>query len=134
MGPFTIKEVLSPITYRLNLPKTWKIHNVFHANLLSKFTENDIHGPNPEPPIPDVIEGQEEYEVEGIIDHRIQKNQQQYFVKWKGYDHYENSWEPEENLLPHAQDILKEYQKEHDLTPYQDPYPNTHKRKTKKQR
>jgi len=33
-GPFIIAEVLGPITYRLQLPASWKIHNIFHATLL----------------------------------------------------------------------------------------------------
>jgi hypothetical protein len=32
-GPFEIDEVLGPVTYSLKLPKTWKIHDVFHAIL-----------------------------------------------------------------------------------------------------
>ena len=32
--PFTITEVLGPVTYRLKLPTTWQIHDVFHATLL----------------------------------------------------------------------------------------------------
>ena len=35
-GPFTITEVIRPVTYRLKLPATWKIHNVFHATLQRK--------------------------------------------------------------------------------------------------
>ena len=33
-GPFEIEEVLGPVTYRLKLPISWKIHNVFHVVLL----------------------------------------------------------------------------------------------------
>ena len=33
-GPFEIIDVLGPLTYRLNLPEAWRIHNVFHASLL----------------------------------------------------------------------------------------------------
>jgi hypothetical protein len=33
-GPFEIDEVLGPVTYRLKLLESWKIHNVFHATLL----------------------------------------------------------------------------------------------------
>jgi hypothetical protein len=115
LGPFKITKVLSPLTYQLKLPETWRIHNVFHATLLSGYTENDVHGPNPEPPPPDLIDGEEEYEVEGILNHRSRNGKTQYYVKWKGYDHEENSWETEAQLAPHAQEILEEYQKEHDM-------------------
>jgi hypothetical protein len=33
-GPFRIKDKLSDLTYRLELPAHWKIHNVFHVNVL----------------------------------------------------------------------------------------------------
>ena len=33
-GPFEIIDILGPLTYRLRLPETWKVHNVFHASLL----------------------------------------------------------------------------------------------------
>ena len=33
-GPFVITKVLGPVTYRLKLPTSWRIHNVFHAMLL----------------------------------------------------------------------------------------------------
>ena len=117
LGPFKITQVLSPLTYQLELPETWRIHNVFHANLLTEYTENDIHGPNPEPPPPDLIDGEEEYEIEGILNHRTRKGKIEYYTKWKGYDHEENSWEIEAQFLPHAQEILEEYQNEHHLKP-----------------
>jgi hypothetical protein len=45
-GPFKIKEVLGLVTYRLKLPTTWKIHNVFHAVLLKPYVETEVHGEN----------------------------------------------------------------------------------------
>ena len=69
-GPFTITKVLSPIIYQLRLPKTWKIHPVFHASLLSPYRENKVHGRNFPAPPPDLINGEEEYEIEKIIHHR----------------------------------------------------------------
>ena len=69
-GPFTIVKVLSPITYELKIPKTWKIHPVFHTSLLSPYGKTDVHGSNfPKPP-PDLIEGEEEYKIEKILCHR----------------------------------------------------------------
>ena len=34
-GPFEISQVVSSLAYHLCLPPTWKIHDVFHASLLS---------------------------------------------------------------------------------------------------
>jgi hypothetical protein len=66
-GPFTITKVLSPIVYQLQLPQTWKIHNVFHVSLLTSYQENEIHSRNFPAPPPELIQGEEEYEIEKII-------------------------------------------------------------------
>jgi hypothetical protein len=66
-GPFTIIDVLSPITYQLTLPSQWRIHPVFHAALLSPYKENKTHGPNFIAPPPDIIDGKEEQKIEVII-------------------------------------------------------------------
>ena len=51
-GPFKIRRVLSPITYQLQLPLSWKIHDVFHIDLLTPYNETKMHGPNyNEPPL-----------------------------------------------------------------------------------
>ena len=36
-GPFTITKAISPVVFRLKLPSTWKIHNMFHASLLTPY-------------------------------------------------------------------------------------------------
>ena len=69
-GPFKIAKVLSPVTYQVTLPPTWKIHNVFHIDLLTPYHETEIHGPNYSRPPPDLISGEEEYEIERILDMR----------------------------------------------------------------
>ena len=45
-GPFSITEVLGPVTYRLQLLASWQIHNVFHAALLWPYKENEVYGQN----------------------------------------------------------------------------------------
>jgi hypothetical protein len=107
-GPFRISEVLSPVSYRLLLPTGWRIHNVFHSALLTPFKETDIHGPSYPSPIPDIIDGEEEFEIEGILKHKIRKGKTQFLIRWKNCPTTEDSWEPEENVA-HAQDAVKEY-------------------------
>jgi hypothetical protein len=69
-GPFKIKEVLRPVTYRLKLPNTWKIHDVFHAVLLKPYVETKVHSENFSRPIPDILDGEEFYNMETILKHQ----------------------------------------------------------------
>ena len=113
-GPFTISEVLGPLTYRLKLPHQWKIHDVFHATLLTPAKETQAHGPNfPQPP-PDLIAGEEEWEVEAIVGHRTRRKKTEYLVHWKGYPASERTWEPATGL-GNAKEMLDEYKKKNKL-------------------
>ena len=90
-GPFEITRVLSPLTYQLRLPSTWKIHNVFHALLLSSYCSTEAHGPSFLNLPPDIINNEEEYEVEAILSHKGPKARRLYLTAWKGYSSAENT-------------------------------------------
>jgi hypothetical protein len=45
-----------------------------------------------------MVNGEQEYEVEEILDSRISRCQLQYLVHWQGYDISECIWELVENL------------------------------------
>ena len=98
---------MSPVTYRLQLPQSFKIHNVFHVDLLIPYHETKEHGTNYLQPPPDLIDGEEEYEVESIINDRTYRRKKQYLVKWLGYPESENSWVNETDL--HSPELLAEY-------------------------
>ena len=107
-GPFIIERVLGPLTYQLKLPKTWRIHPVFHVTLLTPFKENPIYGQGFTKPPPNQTEDGEEYKVEAIVEHRKRGNGYHYLMKWKGYETAENTWEPLSNLK-NATDIIKKW-------------------------
>ena len=116
-GPFKISRVLSPVVYQLTLPIQWKqrrIHDVFHASLLTPYHETEAHGVNHLEPPPNVIEGEEEYEVEKILDlRRIGRNKKlHYLIQWKGYSEAHDTWEPEDNV-EHAQESIKQFHQQH---------------------
>ena len=69
-----------------------------------------ITRPNYTRPPPDLVNGEEEYEVEKIIDMKQmgRRRKMYYLVKWKGYPTSDNSWEPRENI--HAEELIKEFQ------------------------
>ncbi|QRW18200.1 Retrotransposable element Tf2 protein [Rhizoctonia solani] len=107
LGPFKVTEKISSHAYRLELPETLKIHDVFYVGLLLKAHESPSQ-PFPSRPPPETIEGEEEYEVEQIIDSKRQQGKWFYLIKWKGYGPEDNSWEPEE-LLKHSQEEIKHF-------------------------
>jgi hypothetical protein len=63
-GPFSITDVILPVVYRLTLPPSWKIHNIFHVSLLTPYKEMEEHSLNFAEPPPELIEEHKEYEVE----------------------------------------------------------------------
>jgi hypothetical protein len=100
------------MAFQLRLLLTWKIHDVFHASLLSSYKETVEHGPNYSNFPGDLISGEEEFELDRILSHCGARGRRQYLVSWKGYSTAENTWEPEENLK-HAQTILRAYKLRH---------------------
>ena len=109
-GPFPIQRVLSSINYQLMLPEQWKIHDVFHVDLLTPYRETEFHGANYTRPLPDLIEDKEQYEVEQVLDecnHGCWKKKQ-YLVKWKGYPDSDNQWLDAKDM-ENTQELIAEF-------------------------
>jgi hypothetical protein len=111
VGPFLISKQISPVNYQLELPRDAKVHPVFHVSMLEPA--------DPATPIQMQFRYQEEepneFEVEKILRKRGRGGYQEpyeYLVKWKGYPHTENTWEPETNLM-NCQQRLREFRQEH---------------------
>ena len=115
-GPFTITKQVSPVAYQLQLPPAWTIHNVFHTSLLTRYHETQKHGPNYTQPPPQIIDGDQEFEVERVMGHRYfgKGHKLQYLIKWQGYPTADNTWEPKE--LVFAPKLIAAYHQEHLLT------------------
>ena len=60
----------------------------------------EVHGdPKAEQPVYLAGDDEAEYEVEKLLADRVIRGRRQYLVHWKGYGDFEDSWEPEENLV-----------------------------------
>ena len=69
------------------------LHPVFPIVKLTLVTPDPIPGHTSEPPPPPLlVKGNEEYEVEEILDSRMCYNRLEYLIKWKGYNAGHNSW------------------------------------------
>ena len=58
------------ISLELQLPLAIKIHNVFHPNLLQKASTDPLTGQVNEPAPPVIIDNEDEWELEDILDAR----------------------------------------------------------------
>jgi hypothetical protein len=82
LGPFKIAKLVGLVAYQLELPPQFKIHNVFHVSLLEPYHENLIPERHQEPPTPVEIEGQEEFEVQEVLDSKKIRGKLLYLVFW----------------------------------------------------
>lgn len=79
--PFKIIKKQGPVMSELELSLQWKIHPVFHVTLLTKYPENKTHGANYTRLLPELVDGEKEYEVERIKQSKVDKRLLYYLVK-----------------------------------------------------
>ena len=109
LGPYPITARIGTHAYRLKLPATMsRIHPVFHVVKLLPAPRDTIPGRrNTEVPEPDIINDEEHYEVEEILDSRFFRRKLQYLVAWKGYGYEENTWTNATDV--NANDLVKAF-------------------------
>ena len=113
LGPFTVERKIGNGAYQLQLPLSMKrIHPVFNVVKLTPAPDDPILGRRmPPPPPPEIIDGEEEWVVEDILDSKLINQKLRYLVKWKDFRMEHNSWEPRENV--HAPDIIVDFYQKH---------------------
>jgi Chromo (CHRromatin Organisation MOdifier) domain len=114
LGPFPVERKVGNNTYRLCLPPSMsRIHPVFNVIKLTPAPEDPITGwRTVPPPLSEIIDGEEEWVVEEILDSRMMNRKLCYLIKWKDFrvaaEH--NSWEPWDNVhAPMAPRLHKKY-------------------------
>lgn len=118
LGPYRITEVISPVAYKLDIPKSWRIHPVINISHLKANKDGSKDFPDrPEyqpPPPPEHISGEDFYRIEAFRKHRYVRNQLQFWIKWSGYGDDENTWKSakflQNEMTPESyQSLLRAY-------------------------
>ena len=116
LGPYPVERAVGQ-SYRLQLPRSMqRLHPVFPVIKLRPAPPDPIPGRRqPPPPDPEVVDGEERWEVVEILNSRFFRKRLQYLVSWKGFGYEENSWEDEKDV--DAPDLIREFYQSHPGAP-----------------
>jgi len=111
LGPYKVKGVVSSNAIELELPKSIKIHPVVNISRVQLY-KPQVEGQKKIPPKPVIIEGEEEFKVEKILNKRTVREKEKFLVRWKEYTVEKNTWENRENL-ENAKELVEEFERKY---------------------
>ncbi|SPO30394.1 related to pol protein [Ustilago trichophora] len=107
-GPYPVKERIGRRAYRITLPASLKVHDVFHISMLEPAKSSSLAQRSQLPVDPPLPDEELEYEVEAIVGKQVRNGQLEYKVLWRGYPEEAASWEPQ--ALLSCPDLIREYE------------------------
>jgi len=111
VGPYKVKKIVLSNAVELELPSTVKIHPVVNVSRIQQYV-GQVEGQKKEQPLPVIIEGEEEWEVERILNKQQVRGKDKYLVCWKEFTAESDTWEGRENLK-NAKEAIEEFKREH---------------------
>ena len=109
-GPFKVTAIVGS-SYKLELPKTMRIFNVFHPKLLTLAATDPLPRQKNPPPPPTIVDSLSEWVVDDIIDSRRFGKRLKYQVKWEGFDEDLTWWNIDRGEFHNAQDVVDDFHK-----------------------
>ena len=118
-GPFRVLHPVGKQAYKLELPKKWRIHDVFYMSLLEQDITRKGRVDNENVEL-DVGNENGEYEVEAIRESEVYARESEsdhlpglyYLVSWKEYLGEENTWEPT-SMVQHLRKLISLFHNDH---------------------
>jgi len=111
VGSYKIKGIISSNAVELDLSKSIRIHPVVNVSRVRLY-KPQVEGQKKTPLKPVIIEREEEFEVEKILNKRMVWGKEKFLVQWKGYTVEEDTWENRENL-GNAKELVEEFEREY---------------------
>ncbi len=95
--------------YKLKLLKTMHIHDVFHSELLHLVVNDSLSDQKNELSRSIVINDEDEWKINDILNSRWYRKRLQYQVKWKNYDNDLNWYNADDNEFMNAQEMIDDF-------------------------
>ena len=95
--------------YKLKLSETMHIHDVFHSELLRSVVDDSLLGQKNEPSRSIVVNDEDEWEIDDILNFRRYRRRLQYRVKWKNYDNDLNWYNADDDEFMNAQEMIDDF-------------------------
>ena len=95
--------------YKLKLSETMHIHDVFHSKLLRSAVDDSLSGQKNEFSKSIVINDEDEWKIDDILNSRRYRRRLQYRVKWKSYDNDLNWYNADDDEFMNAQEVVDEF-------------------------
>ncbi len=95
--------------YKLKLSETMHIHDVFHSELLRSAVDDSLPDQKNEPSKSIVVNDEDEWEIDDILNFRRYRRRLQYRVKWKSYDNDLNWYNADDDEFMNAQEVIDEF-------------------------
>ena len=109
VGLYKVKRIIFSNVIELELPKSIKIHPVVNISRVRLYRPQ-VKGQKKIPPKQVIIEREEEFKVEKILNKRTVRGKEKFLVRWKGYTVGEDTWKNRENL-ENAKELVEEFER-----------------------
>ena len=93
-GPFPVSKVINPVSVRLRLPRSMRVHPTFHVSNVKPVYESTLVPASKPPPPPQLFEGGQVYKVRKLLEVRNRGRGKQFLLDWKGYGPEARCWVP----------------------------------------
>jgi len=111
MGPYKVKGIVSSNAIELELLKSIKIHPIVNVSRVQLY-KPQIEGQKKIPPKLIIIEGEEKFKVEKILNKRVVQEKEKLLVRWKSYTAEGDTWESSKNL-ENVKELVEEFEREY---------------------
>ena len=121
LSPYMVLGLVGPASYCLDIPVSWKVHNIFHVGLLSWTKEDTIPGRVPASQPTVKIQDQELWVIDQFVNSRWFRGKFQLKIRWEDQGEEQDDWRDYETLRAETQAWHEELQAGEEIR--EDPIP-----------